>query len=102
MPKLSQEQLDRARKMFLASVDGVDAKRRIDALTQDDAVFMETSLDTLRAARTLDEIAAFAHANRIEPAELLFSLASEDVDEFTRLCKAGASKPSVHLAGRDY
>lgn len=89
MPKLTQEQLDRARKMFLASVDGVDAKRRIDALTQDDAVFMETSLDDLRAARTLDEIAAFAHANRIEPAELLFSLASEDVDEFTRLCKAG-------------
>jgi len=88
MPKLTQEQLDRARKMFLASVDGAEAKHRIDALTQDDAVFMETSLEDLRAARTLDQIAAFAHANRIEPAELLFSLASEDVDEFTRLCKA--------------
>jgi hypothetical protein len=88
MPKLTPEQLDRACKLFLASVDGVDAKHRIDALTQADAAFMGTSLDDLRAARTLDEIAAFAHAKRIEPAELLFSLASEDVDEFTRLCEA--------------
>jgi len=45
MPKLTEEQLNRARKMFLASRDGADARKRIDALTQSDAKFMETSLE---------------------------------------------------------
>jgi len=87
MPKLTEEQLNRARKMFLASVDGAEARKRIDALTQSDANFMETSLEKLRAARTLDEIASFAHAKGLDSMELLFSLASDDADEFARLCK---------------
>lgn len=88
MPKLTDEQLKRARGRFLASVDGADARKRIEALTQKDADFMASSLDDLRAARTSDEIASFAHAKRLDSTELLFSLASDDVDEFTQLCKA--------------
>lgn len=74
MPKLREEQLNRAREMFLTSVDGAEARKRIEALTQSDAEFMDTSLEKLRAARTLDEIASFAHAKRIDSMELLFSL----------------------------
>lgn len=88
MPKLTEEQLARARKIFLDSADGVEARKRINALTQKDAEFMETDLEKLKAARTIDEITAFAHSKRIDPMELLFSLASEDADEFARLCKA--------------
>ncbi|CAN7630133.1 DUF6388 family protein [Massilia sp. LjRoot122] len=88
MPKLTEEQLNRAREMFLASVDGAEARKRIEALTQSDAEFMETSLEKLRAARTLDEIASFAHTKRIDSMELLFSLASQDAEEFDLLCKA--------------
>lgn len=88
MPKLTEEQMNRAREMFLASVDGAEARKRIEALTQSDAEFMETSLEKLRAARTLDEIASFAHAKRIDSLELLFSLASQDAEEFGQLCKA--------------
>ena len=88
MPKLTEEQLRRAREMFLASVDGAEARKRIEALTQSEAEFMETSLEKLRAARTLDEIASFAHANRIDSMELLFSLAAHDAEEFSQLCKA--------------
>lgn len=87
MPKLTEEQLSRARKIFLASQDGADARKRIDALTQSDAKFMETSLENLRAAQTLNEIASFAHAKGLDSMELLFSLASDDADEFARLCK---------------
>lgn len=87
MPKLTQEQLNRAREMFFASDDGAEARKRIQALTQSNAEFMESSLEKLRSARTLDEIASFAHAKRIDSMELLFSLASQDAEEFGQLCK---------------
>lgn len=88
MPKLTEEQLNRARKTFLASVDGVEARKRIDALMQSDAEFMETSLEDLRAAQTLNEIASFANSKGLDSMEVLFSLASDSADEFDQLCKA--------------
>lgn len=88
MPKLTEKQLTHARAMFLASADGAEAHKRIELLTQNEANFMFTSMEELKAARTFDEIAAFAQVKGIEPMELLFSLASKDADEFDQLCKA--------------
>lgn len=88
MPKLTEEQLSHATKMFLASDDGVEARKRVQSLTEKDAEFMFTTLDQLKAARTLDEINSFAHVKGVDPMEFLFSLASKDAEEFARLCKA--------------
>lgn len=88
MPKLTEEQSKRARETFLASLDGAEARKRVESITQKDADFMFTSLEQFKAARTLDEIAGFAQVKGIDSMEYLFSLASDTVDEFSQLCKA--------------
>jgi hypothetical protein len=47
MPKLTEEQLSHARQLFLASPDGAEARKRVESLTEKNAEFMFTTLESM-------------------------------------------------------
>lgn len=83
MPKLTNAQLAKAARLFLAS--NPSAAVRILSVTQKDADFMESSLEQLRLEKTMDEIARFAHENKLDPMQMRFSLAAETSEEYERM-----------------
>jgi hypothetical protein len=83
MPKLTNAQLKKAAKQFLAEKPDIIA--RILSLTEEDADFMGTSLEQLRLDRTMDEIDKYAHQNNRDPMELRFSLAAETFEEYDKM-----------------
>lgn len=88
MTQLTEAQMKKGRDLFLASNPA--ALRKVDALTQAEAEAeaMFTSLDKLREAETMKEIARYAHQEGRAPQELFFSLVSETAEEFAQLCEA--------------
>ncbi len=95
MPKLTTAQLTKAARIFLASNPA--AADRILAIKQADADFMETSLEQLRLARTMDEIDSFARANGRDSMEMRFSLAADTAEEFHAMCTEHQAAINKHL-----
>lgn len=83
MKKLSEEKLKRAREQFLLFNEA--SRLKIAALTEQDAAAMETTLEKLRDAETIKEIAREAHKIGEDTQVLIFSYAAEDANEFGRL-----------------
>lgn len=85
MAKLTEAQMKRGRERFLAG--NVEARQKIEALTQAHADAMYTPLDKLREAETMNELARVAHQSGKDPQELFFSHVADTAAEFEQLCK---------------
>lgn len=83
MTILTPTQRGKAAKSFLASHPAVAA--RILSITQQDADLRESTLEKLRIDKTIDEIAKYAHENKKNPTEMLFSLAAEGWEDYAAL-----------------
>ncbi|KVL93084.1 DUF6388 family protein [Burkholderia stagnalis] len=79
MSKLTTEQLAKGRKRFL---DGhLEAKFKIDSLTQRDADALGVSLELLRETETMRELSEVARVKGIDSTELFWSCIADTAEE---------------------
>lgn len=83
MSKLTAEQQAKGRKRFLEQ--NPQYVSRIAALTQQEADFMCTTLESLREAETMKALAEYARARGIDSHELFLSCIADTAEEFTQL-----------------
>jgi hypothetical protein len=79
MTKLTDEQLAKGRKRFLAG--HADIQRRIEGLTQAEADALGITLDQLRESETMRELRGVAHSIAIDSTELFWSCVADTAEE---------------------
>lgn len=86
MPKLTEEQMAKGRKLFL---DGYPAvKSQIEALTEAEAEAMCTTLEHLRTVETMKALERVARQLGKDSHELFLSCVADTAEEFAALVTA--------------
>lgn len=86
MPKLTDAQMDKAKRMFFA--ERPQELVKIMTLTQADADCLGVPLDELKEVETFRAIDRVARENGRDTAELMFNLGAADIHEYHRLMAA--------------